>query len=276
VRASAPGFAVSERAEVRIYGVTAVDFHLVIAPQTQSETITSENSKVNTDTTSNGDALVLGPKELAALSDDPDELAAQLQAMAGPAAGPNGGQIFIDGFTGGSLPPKASIREVRINSNPFSPEFDRPGFGRIEIFTKPGTDHLRGSAFMQYNDDVLNSRNPLLLQSTRPPFQQKLYGLNLSGPIIKNKISFAFDGEGRTVNENAFILATNLDTNLKAQTLSQGVVTPQTRVTLAPRIDYAINDKNTLVARYQYTGSELDGQGIGGSSSRKPIFSGPV
>src|SRR5665213_419727 len=117
VRASAPGFAVSERAEVRINGVTALDFHLVIAPQTQSETITSENSKVNTDTTSNGDALALGQKELAALSDDPDELAAQLQAMAGPAAGPNGGQIFIDGFTGGSLPPKASIREVRINSN---------------------------------------------------------------------------------------------------------------------------------------------------------------
>jgi hypothetical protein len=264
VRASAPGFAVSERAEVRINGVTALDFRLVIAPQTQSETITSETRKVNTDTTSNGDALVLGQKELAALSDDPDELAAQLQAMAGPGAGPDGGQIFIDGFTGGSLPPKASIREVRINSNPFSPEFDRPGFGRIEIFTKPGTDHLHGSAFMQYNDDVLNSRSPLLLQSTRPPFQQKFYGLNLSGPILKNKISFAFDVEGRTVNENAFILATNLNAGLLPQTLSEGVVTPQTRVTLAPRIDYAINDKNTLVARYQYTGSELDGQGIGG------------
>jgi hypothetical protein len=264
VRASAPGFSVNERAEVRVNGVTALDFRMVIAPQTQSETITSETSKVNTDTTSNGDALVLGQKELAALSDDPDELAAQLQAMAGPAAGPNGGQIFIDGFTGGSLPPKASIREVRINSNPFSPDFDRPGFGRIEIFTKPGTDHLRGSAFMQYNDDVLNSRSPLLLQSTRPPFQQKFYGLNLSGPILKNKISFAFDAEGRTVNENAFILATNLNAGLLPQTLSEGVVTPQTRVTLAPRIDYAINDKNTLVARYQYTGSELDGQGIGG------------
>ena len=65
--------------------------------------------------------IVLGQKELKALSDDPDELSQQLQAMAGPGAGPEGGQIYIDGFTGGNLPPKSSIREIRINSNPFSP-----------------------------------------------------------------------------------------------------------------------------------------------------------
>ena len=61
-------------------------------------------------------------KELAALSDDPDELSQELQAMAGPGAGSSGGQIYIDGFTGGNLPPKSSIREVRINANPFSPD----------------------------------------------------------------------------------------------------------------------------------------------------------
>ena len=30
------------------------------------------------------------------------------------------GEIYIDGFTGGQLPPKSSIREIRINQNPFS------------------------------------------------------------------------------------------------------------------------------------------------------------
>ena len=39
--------------------------------------------------------------------------------------GPNGGQIYIDGFTGGRLPPKESIREIRINRNPFSAAYDR-------------------------------------------------------------------------------------------------------------------------------------------------------
>ena len=49
----------------------------------------------------------------------------------------SGGAIFIDGFSGGQLPSKASIREIRINQNPFSAEYDKLGYGRIEIFTKP-------------------------------------------------------------------------------------------------------------------------------------------
>ena len=56
------------------------------------------------------------------LPDDPEALSAAVQAMAGPSAGPNGGQIFIDGFTGGRMPPKESIREVRINQNPSTPK----------------------------------------------------------------------------------------------------------------------------------------------------------
>ena len=95
---------------------------------------------VSAEPEANGGALVLRARQIAALSDDPDELAMQLQALAGPAPGPNGGQMFIDGFTGGSLPPKSAIREVRVNSNPFSPEYDRPGFARVEIFTKPGSE----------------------------------------------------------------------------------------------------------------------------------------
>ena len=75
-------------------------------------------------------------KDLEALSDDPDELSNELSALAGPSAGPNGGQIYIDGFTGGQLPPKSAIREIRINQNPFSAEFDKIGYGRIEILTK--------------------------------------------------------------------------------------------------------------------------------------------
>ena len=46
---------------------------------------------------------------LAGPRQEPDDLAAALQALAGPSAGPNGGQIFVDGFTGGRLPPRAGI-----------------------------------------------------------------------------------------------------------------------------------------------------------------------
>ena len=34
------------------------------------------------------------------------------------------------------------------------------GFGRIEIFTKPGTDKFHGAAYYNVMNDVWNSRNP--------------------------------------------------------------------------------------------------------------------
>ena len=105
--------------------------------------------EVSTDAGSNASAIVLKGKDLDALSDDPDELSNELTALAGPSAGPNGGQIYIDGFTGGTLPPKSAIREIRINQNPFSAEFDHIGYGRIEILTKPGTDELHGRGFLR-------------------------------------------------------------------------------------------------------------------------------
>src|SRR6266700_4743900 len=140
VRVIAKGFTVSSKQNFEIAGPMVLDAQLVIQSDTQVLNVDDEANTVSADPTANGSALVLGEKELTALSDDPDELQQQLQAMAGPGAGPNGGQIYIDGFTGGNLPNKSSIREVRINSNPFSPEYECPGFCRIEIFTNPGTD----------------------------------------------------------------------------------------------------------------------------------------
>src|SRR5205085_6812395 len=120
----------------------------------------SSGAGVSTDPASNASTVILRGSDLDALSDNPDDLAADLQALAGPAAGPNGGALYIDGFSGGELPPKNAIREIRINSNPFSPEYDKLGFGRIEIFTKPGTDHYRGNVHYNYANDFWNSRNP--------------------------------------------------------------------------------------------------------------------
>ena len=275
VRVIAKGFTVGQRQNLDVSGAAVFDFQLTIEAESQVVNVEDEANKVsvNTDPNSNGGALVLGQKELQALSDDPDELAQQLQAMAGPGAGPEGGQIYIDGFTGSNLPPKSSIREVRINSNPFSPEYDRPGFGRIEIFTKPGTNAFHGQAFFQFNDQYFNSRSPLYTQSSSlPPYKNLFFGGNLSGPIKKEKASFTLDFERRNITENAFILATDLNSSLVPQTVNQALLTPQTRTTIVPRVDYAINPNNTLVVRYQNVRVDLNnqlgmsGQGPGASA----------
>jgi Carboxypeptidase regulatory-like domain/TonB dependent receptor len=266
VRVIAKGFTLGQKQALDVSGATVFDFQLTIEAESQVINVEDEANKtaVNTDPSSNGGALVLGQKELQALSDDPDELSQQLQAMAGPGAGPEGGQIYIDGFTGGNLPPKSSIREVRINSNPFSAEYDRTGFGRIEIFTRPGTNTLHGQVFFQYNDQYFNSRSPLYVQSSSlPPYKNLFFGGNLSGPIKKDKASFTLDFERRDITENAFILATDLNSSLFPQTVNQALLTPQTRTTISPRMDYAINANNTLVVRYQNVHIGLDNQGAG-------------
>jgi hypothetical protein len=267
IRVTAKGFTVAEKQDFEIAGPTTLDFQLAIA--TEAEVVNVEAStpgQVSTDPGSNGDALVLHAKELETLSDDPDELAQQLQAMAGPAAGPSGGQIYIDGFTGGNLPPKSSIREIRINSNPYAPEYDMPGFGRIEIFTLPGTDSFHGQVFLQYNNQDFNSRSALYTGSSLPPYKQLFGGFSITGPLKKNKASFGLDFERRQITENAFILATTLDSNFNPQTINQGIVTPQTRMTISPRLDYQINEKNTLVVRFQNTRVGQDDNGVGGYS----------
>ena len=161
------------------------DITLKVAIEEQKVTVSTDNRELSTEPENNAGAVVLKGEDIDALPDDPDDLAAALQALAGPSAGPNGGQIFVDGFTGGRLPPRASIREIRINANPFSAEYDRLGFGRIEILTRPGTDRYRGQVSFNFNDDALNSRNPFA--DSRPPIQTRQYGGNFGGPISKRK-----------------------------------------------------------------------------------------
>jgi len=162
VQASAPSLALRQPLTLSLKpGQQAVNLQLNVAVEKEEVTV-DESGKptVSTEATANASAVVLRGTDLDALSDNPDDLVADLQALAGPAAGPNGGAIFVDGFSGGELPPKNSIREIRINQNPFSPEYDRLGYGRIEIFTKPGTDKFRGDLGYNFATDKWNSRNP--------------------------------------------------------------------------------------------------------------------
>jgi hypothetical protein len=158
-----PGFATFSQAALRVAaGQTVVaDAKIALAELSQTVQVTGAVSQVSIDPDNNASSTVVEGKDLDALSDDPDELQAELLALAGPSAGPNGGQIYIEGFTGGTLPPKSSIREIRINQNPYSAEYDRNGAGRIEVFTKPGTGTFHGSFSMQGNSSYFNTGDPL-------------------------------------------------------------------------------------------------------------------
>jgi len=264
VQASAPDLAMAQPAKVTLSsGTVTLNLQLKVASTVQQVTI-PENAgpQVNTDPSNNATALVLTGDDLDALPDDPDDLQEDLQALAGPSAGPNGGQIYIDGFSGGELPPKESIREIRINSNPFGPEWDSLGYGRIQIFTKPGSDKLRGSAFFNLGDDVWNSRNPYAAE--KAPFLLQEYGGNLSGPLGR-RASFFLDIRRDSIDNGSIINAVILDpSTLGIAPFTSVYRTPQRRVRVSPRVDYQLSTNNTLSVRYAFTHSDITGANIGG------------
>ena len=253
----ASGFALFEKDEVTIAAgqTQTLDAQLAIETQKEEITVTDTTTTVDVNPANNASALMLKGKDLDALSDDPDELQSELQALAGPSAGPNGGQIYIDGFTGGQLPPKSSIREIRINQNPFSAEFDKLGYGRIEIFTKPGTDKYHGQLLIDGNDSAFNSRNPF--SPTEPAYYTTFFSGNVSGPITK-KASFFFDLERRNINNVEVVsaevpCATDFGPdcptgvpNFTPVPFNAAIYNPNTRTTISPRLDWQLTPGNTL------------------------------
>jgi hypothetical protein len=225
-------------------------------------TVQSTQPALSLDPSNNAGAVVISGKDLEALPEDPDELADALQALAGPAAGPSGGQIFVDGFTGGRMPPLASIREVRINANPFSAEHDRLGFGRIEILTKPGSDRLRAQTSFRFGDEALNARNPFA--PNKPSYQRRQWGGTLGGPLLARRLSFFLDFEQRDVDDNEIVNATVLSPELEPVRFNEAVLARQRRTTVSPRLDWQASPTHTLTARYSYTSSERANAGVGG------------
>ncbi len=258
VTANAQGFAVFIQNDVDVAAGQVAQFNIALDINVKQEKVNveGEGPTLDVNPANNASAIVLSGKDLEALPDDPDELLSDLQALAGPSAGPDGGQLYIDGFTAGQLPPKSSIREIRINQNPFSAEYDKLGYGRIEIFTKPGTDKFHGQFSVVGNDSGLNTRNPFLGDAAQEPYDSVIYMGNIGGPINK-KASFFFDLQRRNIDEIAVV-------NAPALGLSESVPNPRTRTNISPRIDYQLGANNTLTARYQYYRDTWQNDGVGG------------
>jgi hypothetical protein len=262
VKVVAQGFALYEKQGVEINAgqLQKLNIPLSIEEQKQRIEVTDHAAQLDVSPSNNASAIVISGKDLDALSDDPDELQAELEALAGPSAGPNGGQIYIDGFTAGQLPPKSSIREIRINQNPFSAEYDKLGYGRIEIFTKPGTDKFHGQFLLNGNSSAFNSRNPFAAQE--PAYESTMFSGNIGGPLSK-KASFFFDAQRRDINDTSVVSAVVLDPSFNPVPFSAAVPNPRTRTNIGPRLDYQVSKNNTLTVRYQYWNEVENNNGIG-------------
>jgi hypothetical protein len=276
-----PGFASFVKLNVRIVAgqPVVIDAKMAIQEQSQQVNVNATGTTLSTDSDSNASSTVIKGKDLEALSDDPDELSSELTALAGPSAGPNGGQIYVDGFTGGQLPPKSSIREIRINQNPFSAQYDRVGYGRVEVFTKPGTDKLHVYFQTNGNANFFNTSNPFLGSVAQLPYHTIFILGNITGPI-NSKASFTLGGSHRVIQDDEvfydYLFAEPGSTTLCPPGTAGCAITPnkvsiptlfpQVRTDFTPRADFQLTDKNTLTVRYQFETNSQINDGISGQS----------
>jgi hypothetical protein len=136
---------------------------------------------------------VLTPEEIASLPDDPEEMENELKRRAGP-----GAVLRVNGFSGGRLPPKSQIRQIRIQTNRFAAEYHEGGHPGIEIVTKPGLGGWRTAVGGGLRDGAWASDPPLASAGGRRPHTS---AFTLDGPLRKDKTSLALQLQARNATD---------------------------------------------------------------------------
>ena len=261
IHASADNFVEERVTEHVTESNAAADFTLRVQAETADVVVRADDEPlISADPAANVGALVLGEKDMESLPDDPDDLMEDLLAMAGPS--PSGGvQLYTDGFTGQKLPPKSAIREIKINQNPYSAQFDHVGLGRIEILTKPGSNPVHGEFAYRASDAYFDSRNPYA--TAQAPYRAQLVTGSVGGPMTQ-KLSYFVDFLDRFATNNAVVDAQVLDAGLNPVTLSQTLLVPAQNLSTGGRLDWQTTANTAMTGRFEYTRDAANGTGPGG------------
>jgi hypothetical protein len=214
------------------------------------------------DTRGNALTTTLEEDEIGELSDDPDELQAQLEAMTGGA-----GAIFnVNGFRGGRLPNRDEIRQVRFRTNSFSADNHDAGRVQVDIITRPGLTEWNGNANFGLRNDVLNARNAFA--RTQTPEQFRRFTAGLRGPLVRNRTSLRFNIDGNRSFDSTTIFALR-----PGERIADQVKRPfdQTNVTVG--LEHGLTTSQTLRVEYRRSEDERRNLGVGDFNLQERAFS---
>ena len=190
----------------------------------------------------------MSAEQLAALPDDPDELAQVLQQLVG-----DGADIRVNGFSGGRLPAGTQIQDIRIRYD------DASGSGtggpRIEVRTRPGSGRWRNRFNMNVRDDAMNARNAF--SGERPSGQTRQYAWNIDGPLVRNKTGLSLSIDRAETQEQQAVRAARLDGIFSAL-----VAQPSTRTGFEVEIEHALASAQELRGEIDYRRSHGLNQGV--------------
>ncbi len=97
-----------------------------------------------------------------------------------------------------ALPDIDALQEFKVQSHSDKAEFGGVTGGVVNMTSKSGTNRFGGSAFGVFRNEKFAARNPFRdeFRDKPPVFRQSQFGVNLGGPITKNKTFFfaSYDG----------------------------------------------------------------------------------
>ncbi|MDP9038032.1 MAG: TonB-dependent receptor [Acidobacteriota bacterium] len=223
----------------------------------QQEMTVGADQAISTDPSANRDTVSVSTDELRKLPAFDQDYVGLLSSFVDPGAG--GVTLVVDGIemkSAGVSP--SAIQEVRLNNDPYSTEFTRPGRGRIEITTKPGSPQFHGEFNFIFRDAVFNANNAFA--TTRPPEVRRLFEGHLSGPAARDRhTDFIASGEFGQRNTAAIVNALTA-----AGPLSDTVITPRRNAQGTLRVTHDFSSSHRLQVGYNFEYDTSQNAGVGG------------
>jgi hypothetical protein len=233
--------------------------HLSLASVQQEITVAGD-ATLSTDPSANRDTVTISGDQLRKLPVLDQDLIGTLTPFLDAASGSSGGvTIIVDGVEMKSAGVSASaIQEVRVNNDPYSAEFTRPGRGRIEIITKPGTPVFHGEVNYLYLDSIFNAKNfPAVV---KPPKLREIFEGHVGGPVGHDgHTSFISSGSYRLRNASVIVNATGPN-----GPIIENVLAPTRDAQATMRITHDFSANHRLSLGYNYEGYYATNSGVGG------------
>ena len=199
---------------------------------------------------------------------DQDYIATMSRFLDDNATGTNGVTLVVNGIeaNGPGVTPSA-VQEVKINNNPYSARFSRPGRARLEIVTKSGSADYHGSLNFMFRDSVFDASNAFAV--VKPPESREYYEGSVTGPLGRSKrTSFLLSLDEDLLNQQDVMDATAIAAaeSLGFGSIAQTVPNPTRHFFGSGRIfhDFANGDQFWIGYSYEHRSSE--NQGAGGTT----------
>jgi hypothetical protein len=264
IRVQAEGFQ-DFKTEISAGAKAPAPLQIILTIKVQNEVVTVGTTdfspQVTADVSENQNANMLDRATLDRVPVfDQDYITTMSRFLDDSAAGTSGVTLIVNGIeaNGPGVTPSA-VQEVKINQNPYSARFARPGRARLEITMKGGTPNYHGSVNFMFRDSVFDARNAFA--QVKPAEQRRYYEGSLTGPVGKSKkTTFLLSLDRDEEDQQAIVVAQGIQ-----GAIHENVPAPTRHFFGSGRIFHDFTNGDQFWIGYSYEQGSNDNVGVGGN-----------